>query len=1002
MKNHINFLSLLPVLMAALGSMQAGRVTAQTFTTLHNFRSRGGDGESPQAGLVLSGNTLYGTAWYGGDWTNGTVFAVNTNGTPYGYATLHTFSETALDTDTNSDYSGYFTNSDGATPSAGLTLSGNVLYGTADGGGIWSGGTVFKVNTDGSGFRALYSFGVAGFSDGAGPNGVILSGNTLYGTASAGVSSASGIVFAVNTDGTGFTTLYSFTATSGPQFGVQVNSDGADPGALILSGNTLYGNAAAGGTSGKGTVFKVNIDVTGPGFTTLHDFTGGGDGAIPQDGLVLSGNTLYGTASSGGFSGNGTVFAVNTDGTGFRPLHIFTGGTDGASPSAGLVLYGDILYGTAAFGGISGNGTVFAVNTNGSGFTTLYSFTAVSSGINSDGAGPLAALIISDNTLYGTTHFGGGSGNGTVFSISLPTPDLVATSLSWNMTNGGLDFSYANQGAPLHTNTTAKLFWANGPTTNDILSNIAIFTNDIPTGFSGSATNYVPESYLQFPPTNASRLLLVLDPDNLITETTKDNNTLVVTNTFRHVVLVMMENRSFDHLLGWLKGANGAQAGLTFTNERGQQFPTFPLAPYFQGCGCNLPDQAFGAPKVYNDGSWNGWLLANPSDTYSIGYYTQDDLPFFGQVATNWAVCDNYHAALLAETQPNRIYQHAAQTDALQNRDGLGFLNYVTLRTIWDNLSEKGIPAHYYYSPMPKLGRGWVGSTLALWGGPLAYSDISATIGQFFTDCEGGNLPTVSFVDPLFTAVEASSIIGLGDTAGNDDHPHSHIWNGESFLASIYNSIIGSPNWSSTVLIINFDEWGGFYDHLPPPYPPGWNGNVPIADREAYSNAGITFTNVSYGRLGFRVPCIVISPWSRNGSSQKMSVNHELFDHCSVLKMIENRWGLQSLTMRDDNANDLADVLDLDHPNFSPPPILQDARLLSTYGGPCANIQETPQANGDIIVSWDATCRKVTLQTAPTANGPWTDRRNVSVSPYVLTLGEQLKSSQGYFRFVLK
>src|ERR1035437_5105551 len=191
-----------------------------------------------------------------------------------------------------------------------------------------------------------------------------------------------------------FTTLHTFTGVS----------DGATPYAgLILSGNTLYGTANSGGSGNAGTVFALNAN--GTGFTNLHSFTGGSDGADPYAGLILSGNTLYGTANSGGSSGYGTVFAVNADGTGFTNLHSFTGVSDGAYPQAGLILSGNPLYGTAAYGGSSGNGTVFAVHTDGTGFTNLHSFTAVSgSGANSDGTGPLAGLILSGNTLRSEEH----------------------------------------------------------------------------------------------------------------------------------------------------------------------------------------------------------------------------------------------------------------------------------------------------------------------------------------------------------------------------------------------------------------------------------------------------------------------------------------------------------------------------------------------------------------------------------------------------------------------
>jgi uncharacterized repeat protein (TIGR03803 family) len=175
-------------------------------------------------------------------------------------------------------------------------------------------------------------------------------------------------LFAVNTNGAGFTNLHSFTATHTNSAGVYTNSDGADPeGGLVLSGNTLFGAARYGGSSGAGTVFAINTN--GTGFTILHSFTAGvvyygtnSDGANPAAGLILSGNTLYGTASAGGNSGHGTLFAIKTDGTGFTNLHSFSGGSDGANPQAGLVLSGDTLYGTARGGGSAGVGTVFSLS----------------------------------------------------------------------------------------------------------------------------------------------------------------------------------------------------------------------------------------------------------------------------------------------------------------------------------------------------------------------------------------------------------------------------------------------------------------------------------------------------------------------------------------------------------------------------------------------------------------------------------------------------------------
>ena len=338
-------------------------------------------------------------------------------------------------------------------PQASLILSGNTLYGVELGGNGYgvpspSSFEVFAINTDGTGFTSIYGFN-GGFSA-INPGGLILSGNTLYGTA--GTIG----VFAVNTDGTGFT-----------NFGFEADA------ALILSGNTLYGTTINGGSSGQGTVFAVNTD--GTAFAVLHSFTAtstnssgpyaNSDGAWPRAGLILSGKTLYGTAYEGGPNGEGTVFAINTDGTGFTVLHSFTArsahypwtNSDGAYPQGGLILSGNTLYGTASEAGPNGTGTVFAVNTNGTGFTNLHSFTG------SDGSSPLAGLILSGNTLYGMASGGGTNFDGTVFSISFPPrltlipsgPYMIVT---WP--TNYLSFDYTGYTLQSTTNLGSAAVWA--------------------------------------------------------------------------------------------------------------------------------------------------------------------------------------------------------------------------------------------------------------------------------------------------------------------------------------------------------------------------------------------------------------------------------------------------------------------------------------------------------------------------------------------------------------
>ncbi|MCU1294640.1 MAG: alkaline phosphatase family protein [Bryobacterales bacterium] len=372
-----------------------------------------------------------------------------------------------------------------------------------------------------------------------------------------------------------------------------------------------------------------------------------------------------------------------------------------------------------------------------------------------------------------------------------------------------------------------------------------------------------------------------------------DNDRSQQTNksSIEHIVLVMMENRSFDHFLGWMPNADGTQAGLTYKDAFGVPHSTYHLAPDYQGCGHPDPDHSYTGGRVeYDNGRCDGWLRAGKNDLYSIGYYTQADLPFLGQAAPAWTTCSRYFAATMAETYPNRIFQHAAQTDRITNTTTIS-----TLPTIWDRLAAAGLSGRYYYSDVP---------ILALWG--KKYLAISSPLAQFLADSAAGKLPQVSFVDPRF--LDESS-----GTSG-DDHPHADIRNGEAFLNQIYEAVTASPNWASTVLVINYDEWGGFFEHMPPSYAPD---NHPAT-----------------ALRGFRVPCLLISPFAR-----RSYITRTVFDHTSVLKLIEWRWGLPPLTLRDAFANNLGNALDLSSfnaavPQFPVPP--------GVFGGPCPSTVLAP------------------------------------------------------------
>lgn len=417
------------------------------FTTLHNFSAlingTNSDGSSSYDALVLSSNRLYGTTYNGGAFSNGTVFAVNTDGT--GFTNLHTFSGWT---------SRFHTNEDGAQPVAGLVISSNTLYGTTGVGG-WSGrGTVYAINTDGTGFTNLHVFG--GGHDGAATTArLVLSGDTLYGASQGGGSNGLGMLFSLKTDGSDYTNFYSFPTES---FNGTNGTGGQPLAGMVLSGTNLFGTAWSGGVGGQGTVFRINTD--GTGFTNLHSFTAlysttNSDGATPFGGLAIFGNTLFGVTAYGGIWGDGALFKLHTDGSGFTNFHSFTAlvnnaNSDGDGPFGRLCVSGNTLYGTAVAGGSSTNGTIFAVNTDGTGFKVIYNFSSFTVVTNGDGAGP-ASAILSGNTLYGMTRAGGSGGSGTVFSLFIPPQ------LSIGLSNGNMILTWPTNAEGFVLQSTTNL-----------------------------------------------------------------------------------------------------------------------------------------------------------------------------------------------------------------------------------------------------------------------------------------------------------------------------------------------------------------------------------------------------------------------------------------------------------------------------------------------------------------------------------------------------------------
>ncbi|MCX6908603.1 MAG: hypothetical protein NTY01_11240 [Verrucomicrobia bacterium] len=355
----------------------AAAAERNNITILHRFKGAGGCDA-----LTLSGSTLYGMtsgALGGGD---SMVFKINCDGS--GYTILHSFAK----------------GSDDWSHPVGLpTLSGSTLYGVTSAAGMGKNqGVVFKINTDGTGYANIHSF-AGGNNDGSSPYGSpVLSGSNLYGVTLHGGSGNVGVLFKINTDGSGFTILHSFASNG---------NDGYRPsGPLILSGSTLYGMTESGGVDHAGVVFKINCD--GSGYTILHSFSIGrrNEGCRPTGSLTLSGSSLYGLTRFGGSKNLGVLFKVNTDGSGFANLHSFISGSDdGMWPYGSLTLSGTSLFGVTRNGGSRDMGVAFKINSDGSGFTNIHSFAGVLDRGDSDNIiGPSGWLTLSGTSLYGVTQ----------------------------------------------------------------------------------------------------------------------------------------------------------------------------------------------------------------------------------------------------------------------------------------------------------------------------------------------------------------------------------------------------------------------------------------------------------------------------------------------------------------------------------------------------------------------------------------------------------------------
>lgn len=392
----------------------------------------------------------------------------------------------------------------------------------------------------------------------------------------------------------------------------------------------------------------------------------------------------------------------------------------------------------------------------------------------------------------------------------------------------------------------------------------------------------------------AASMGLVLDPDTLVAEAARRQREVALPSprnlpidTF---VVLMMENRSFDHYLGWLPGADGRQAGLQFADNHGRTFATHRLRTDFQGCAYLDPDHSWVGGRTELDGGRMDGFLKAASDVFSIGYYTKDDLPFTPHVAQAFTAFDRFFCSVLASTYPNREYMHAAQSYGKVDNSlpsGTGFPD----TTIFAALNRAGVSNQYFFTDIP---------VSALWG--TAGLGRSSQVQTFYERAAAGTLPAVAFVDPSFN--------GEDQGTSGDEHPHGDVRVGQAFVADVVHAFMASPQWKRGALFIVYDEWGGFFDHVVPPRVPDLRSSADL--------------NKDYGQMGFRIPAVMVSPYARRGH-----VDHSVYGFESILKMIRYRYGLPPLGPRDLYANNIAHAFDFEHPNLTPPPLPTPAHVIS-------------------------------------------------------------------------
>jgi phospholipase C len=381
----------------------------------------------------------------------------------------------------------------------------------------------------------------------------------------------------------------------------------------------------------------------------------------------------------------------------------------------------------------------------------------------------------------------------------------------------------------------------------------------------------------------------------------------------KHIVVLMMENHSYDNHLGMLAraGADGFTLGAdgkpTAQNPYadGKIQHAFPMPTTCQLSG--HPSQTWQDSHTQVAGGKLDGFVISGSGPVAMGYWGKADLPFYYSLASTFPIADRYFCSLLGQTFPNRRYLMAATSLGMINDGVPNPLDYPAGGTIFDRLHDAGVTWKDYFSVST------LSTQLALFPQLLVkYADNLTSIDKFFDDAQAGTLPQFCLVEPNYGA-------------DSEENPQN-IALGELFASRVINAVMQGPGWENTLLIWTYDEHGGYYDHVVPP------AAIPPDDIPP-DTTGPAYTG--FHQYGFRVPAAVVSPWSRPNY-----VSHEVFDHTSICALVEAKWNLAAMTRRDANANNMLDMLDLTQPAFKDPPELakplletDPAALLCTVTG---------------------------------------------------------------------